>query len=214
MPHPPMASDPPVGAGRGGVPNQADMCRNLGLDRQQLASRCGSTAVPGGQPKAGAWPGCAVRLSTFPHPPPVHSYTVVDLRVMQIVHRSIHRSSRCPAPGRRDGSKLARLPRDRLRARGTNGQGTRQDPPHQGHPQAGPRRHARWQVPAHAGPDGPLGAGHWRHGHGNGLRAGPSKPRAGTGRAGLALAPPPAGNCAVPGRQGGLAWGVCTRDQH
>jgi hypothetical protein len=63
-----MASDPPVGAGRRGVPNQADMCRNLGLDRPQLASGCGSTAVPRGQWKAGAWQGCAVRLSTFPHP--------------------------------------------------------------------------------------------------------------------------------------------------
>jgi hypothetical protein len=114
------------------------------------------------------------------------------------------------APGRRDGSKLARLPQDRLRARGTNGQGTRQDPPHQGHPQAGPRRSVRWQVPAYAGLPG---AGHWRHGHRNGLPAESSKPGAGTGRAGLALAPPPAGNCAVSGRQGGLAWSVCTRDQ-
>jgi len=178
--------------------------------------RSGKTAAPpspGGVTEGCSLAGSCRTVIHFSTPTAVHSYTVVDLRVMQIVHRSIHRSSHCPAPSRRDRGKLARLPRDRLRARGTNGQGTRQDPPHQGHPQAGPRRHARWQVPAHAGPDGPPCAGHWRQRQGNGLPAEPSKPRAGTGRAGLALAPPPAGNCAVSGRQGGLACGVCTRDQ-
>ena len=174
------------------------------------------TAAPpsrAGNRRGGAWQDCAVRLSTFPHSPPVHSYTVVDLRVVQIVHRFIHRSSRRPSPGRRDRSKLARLLRDRLRARGTYGQGTRQDSPYQGHPQAGPRRHVRWQVPAHAGADRAPCTGHWRPGHGNGLPAEPSKPRAGTGCAGLAVAPPPAGHGAVSRRQGGLGWGVCTRDQ-
>jgi len=45
-------------------------------------------------------PGRAVpHVIHFSTPTSIHSYTVVDLRVMQIVHRSIHRSSRRPGAG-------------------------------------------------------------------------------------------------------------------
>src|SRR2546430_4916553 len=46
-----------------------------------------------------------------------------------------------------------------------------------------------------------------------GLATGPSTPRTGTGCAGLALAPAPAGNCAASGTGGGLVWGVCARSR-
>ena len=95
-----------------------------------------------------------------------------------------------------------------LQARGAYGQGTRQDPPYQGYPHAGTRRarqwHVRWQVHASVGPGRLPGGRDWRQGRGGGLPTGPSKPRTGTGCAGLALAPPTAGNCAASGRWGGL----------
>jgi hypothetical protein len=167
---------------------------------------------PGGQPKAGAWQGWPYGYPLF--------HTHRSSTGIQWLTCASGKSFTDPYTGRHADRRRAGVIAaswhacpDRLRARGVNGQGTRQDPPHQGHPQAGPRRHARWQVPARAGPDGPPCTGHWRQGHGNGLPAEPSKPRAGTRCAGLALAPPQAGNCAVSGRQGGLAWGVCTRDQ-
>jgi len=57
---------------------------------------------------------------------------------------------------------------------------------------------------ARAGPDQPPRGGGFGPGHQHGLCTGPPKPRTGTGRAGLALAPPPAGNCAALRTTGGV----------
>ena len=172
-----------------------------------LRGRKGQHCRPHGQRKPAAWQDCAVGLSTFPHPRAstaiqwlacgsaklfTDPYTghYVGWPRAGVIGASSHA---CPGP---------------LRARGAYDQGTRQDPSHQGHSQAGPRpsrqRHARWQPYPRVGPDRLPGRGDWGPGHGGELLTGPSKPRTGTGCAGLALAPPPVGNCAASGRRGGL----------
>jgi hypothetical protein len=64
------------------------------LVRQPGRDEGGSSAVPGGQRKAGTLAGLCRAVIHFSTPTLIHSYTVVGLRVMQIVHRSMHRSSR------------------------------------------------------------------------------------------------------------------------
>ena len=149
-------------------------------------------------------------LSTFPHPRAStaiqwlacgSSRSFTDLytgryagwpRRASVIGASSHA---CPGP---------------LRARGAYDQRTRQDPPHQGHSHAGPRRsrqrHVRQRPHPRVGSDRLPGGGD--SGPGGGLLTGPPEPRTGTGCAGLALAPPSAGNCAASGSRGSLVCGL------
>ena len=187
-------------------------CRRRSDALTRCETRRGSTVVPRGRRKPAAWQDGAVRLSTFPHPRASTAIQWLICAFIRIVHRSMHRPLRWLARGWRDRSKLSGWPWDPLRARGAYDQGTRQYPPHQRHSHAGPRRgrqrHLRWQVHAHVGPDPPPGGGDWGQGQGRGLAIRPATPRTGTRCVGLALAPPPAGNCAAPGPKGWLGSGV------
>jgi len=165
----------------------------------------GRTAVPGGQRKAAACAGLCRAVIHFSTPTRAHSYTVADLRIHlnrpQIHTQVVTLAARAGVTGASShAGPGTRCERGGPMARDSAGS------PHQGHSHTAPRwgrqRHVRWQVHTHLGPDRPPGGGNW--GQGRGLATGPSKPRTGTGCVGLALAPPPAGNCAASGTQSGL----------
>jgi hypothetical protein len=171
-----------------------------------------------GQPKAAAWQDRAVRLSTFPH---LRVSTAIQWSIcafIQMIHRSTHRSLLWLARAGVIGASSHAGP-GICCERGAYDKGTRPDSRRQGHYHVGPRRgrqrHVRWHVYTHVAPDRSLGGENW--GQGRGLAIGPSKPRAGTGCVGLALAPPATGNCAASGTpsgtRGGLASGMCARNR-
>ena len=93
-------------------PNQR-ICRTLGSTAARLA--VGRTAVPRGQPKA-ASPGCAVRLSTFPHTRPstaIQWLTCASCKISSQIRAQDRHAAR------RQRDKAGTLAPRWLRARGT-----------------------------------------------------------------------------------------------